>query len=135
MFPLKIMSIKHRLFSFHLQITTCFHEVSSFPCGTDAFNADTPLWWWCEVRGGVGRWDCEGWREQGGRGNETREGRRVLIERLSSQVFGTVWPCPKIAVKEKSALWTSPFHHPSFLPSSIPPVPSSPVTLYFPFQK
>lgn len=68
---IKIMSIEWTLFSFHLQITTCFHEVSCFPCGIDVFNAATVPWY----SGGVQLSKGRGWSEEKDWENEEGAGR------------------------------------------------------------
>lgn len=86
MFPLRLCRSK-KLFSFHLQITTCFHEVSCFHCGMTQFNADTVPWYSDKVR--LAEWKAkERVRKWGDKMREReREKGGALIERLWLAVF------------------------------------------------
>lgn len=114
MFPLRLCR-SSKLFSFHLQITTCFHEVSCFPCGMASFNADTVPRYsgWVQFSQGKVRGKSEKMRKGEGWREEEKRGRRALIERLWLAVFsGAPGPlscsnrvvASRGAVKEKSLL-------------------------------
>lgn len=119
MFPLRLCRSKKRLFSFHLQITECFHEVSCFQCGMARFNADTVPWYSDGVQ--LTEWKSKErvrkWGTESDWGGDRMRWRGALIERLWLAVFSRP-PGPvtcsdravssRGAVKEKSATRISP---------------------------